>query len=74
MALLLIPVAWLLLLWLVVGLCRAARLGDRHPGHAEPATVASEPQHAVLPRASATTSRRGTRQPAPALEASGLRL
>jgi hypothetical protein len=43
MALLLIIPSWLLLLSLVIGLCRAARLGERHRQQASPLRAASDP-------------------------------
>jgi hypothetical protein len=46
----LIILAWILLLWLVVALCRAARLGDRQ-GHAP------EREHAIGESGGAIVSR-----------------
>jgi hypothetical protein len=42
MAVLLIIVAWVLLLWLILALCQAARLGEVEGQKVEPARAANE--------------------------------
>jgi hypothetical protein len=75
MTLLLILVAWIVLLWFIAGLCRAARLGDLQPGRAQAANGAGVPERAVLARASITASRRAAARPSGSgLQAGGVRV
>ncbi len=58
MTVLLILAAWSLLLWLILALCHAARLGDAGGRLKEPACSASESVPAVVSRAPNASVRR----------------
>jgi hypothetical protein len=68
-ALLLIIASWLLFVWLVLALCRAARLGDLQRREGQLAEPSGEPQGPVAPQASGPTSRAAGRPSNPIVQA-----
>jgi hypothetical protein len=71
MAVLSILAAWVLLLWLVVALCQAARLGEAAGRKEEPARAVGEPAPVVASRAPSAPARREGYTGKPVVHAGG---